>query len=61
MPKPWKELHKEKAELERKETLASVRQTLQLVRVCAENSTNFQEFKDLLNDTIAKVEAKMDE
>lgn len=61
MPKPWKELHKERAELERKETLASVRQTLQLVRVCAENSTNFQEFKDLLNNTIAKVEAKMDE
>ena len=37
MPKPWKDLHKERAELERKETLASVRQILQLVKVCAEN------------------------
>ena len=61
MPKPWKDLHKERAELERKETLASVRQILQLVKVCAENSTSFEEFSELLKDCIAKVEAKMDE
>ena len=61
MPKTYKELHAEKLKLEQKETLASVRQTIQLVRICAENSTNFEEFTKLLNDAIAKVEAKMEE
>ena len=61
MPKTYKELHKEKADLERKETLASVRQTLLLVKICAQNSTNFEEFKNLLENTIIKVEAKMEE
>lgn len=61
MPKTYKELHKEKADLERKETLASVRQTLLLVKICAQNSTNFEEFKNLLENTIVKVEAKMEE
>jgi len=60
MPKPWKEYHKERADLERKETLATVRQVLQLVKVCAEGSTNFEEFVKLLNNAIVRVEEKMD-
>ena len=59
--KTYKELHTEKLKLEQKEMLASVRQTLQLIRICADHSTNFEEFTALLNDTIAKVEAKMEE
>ncbi len=61
MPKTYKELHEEKGKLELQETLASVRQTLQLVKICAESSTSFEEFTNLLNNAIAKVEAKMDE
>lgn len=60
MPKTYKELHEEKLKLETNETLATVRQILQLVRTCAENSTNFEEFSNLLENVIAKVEAKMD-
>ena len=58
--KTYKELHEEKMKLEQVETLASVRQILQLVKICADNSTNFEEFTKLLDDTIAKVEAKME-
>lgn len=61
MPKTYKELHTEKLKLEQKETLASVRQTIQLVKICAKNSTNFEEFTKLLDDAIEKIEAKMDE
>jgi len=57
----YKELHAEKNKLEVKETLATVRQVLQLVKICAENATSFEEFASLLNNSIAKVEAKMDE
>ena len=61
MPKTYKELHVEKAKLERNETLATVRQTLQLIRICADHSTNFEEFVALLNDSITKIEEKMEE
>lgn len=60
MPKTYKELHEEKNKLEKQETLAIVRQTLQLISICAENATNFQEFSDLLKNTITKVESKME-
>lgn len=59
--KTYRELHAEKEKLEVKEALASVRQTIQLVRICAENSTNFEEFTKLLNNAIEKIEAKMEE
>lgn len=59
--KTYKELHEEKHKLEVKEALASVRQTLKLVRICARNSTNFDEFTKLLDDAIEKIEVKMDE
>lgn len=61
MPKTYKELHVEKAKIERNETLATVRQTLQLIRICADHSTNFEEFVALLNDSITKIEEKMEE
>ena len=59
MPKTYKELHEEKLKLETLETLATVRQILQIISACADSSTNFQEFSDLLQNTIAKVELKM--
>ena len=59
--KTYKELHAEKQKLETKEALASVRQIIQLIKICAENSTNFEDFTKLLNNTIAKIEAKMEE
>lgn len=61
MPKTYRELHVEKAKIERNETLATVRQTLQLIRICANHSTNFEEFVALLNDSITKIEEKMEE
>ena len=61
MPKTYKELHVEKAKLERNETLATVRQTLQLIKICASHSINFEEFVALLNDSITKIEEKMEE
>lgn len=61
MPKTYRELHAEKAKIERNETLATVRQTLQLIRICANHSTNFEEFVALLNDSITKIEEKMEE
>ena len=60
MPRPYKEIHEEKAALEVKETLATVRQVLQLLKACAENSTSFEEFSALLDTTITKVEEKLD-
>lgn len=59
MPKTYKELHEEKNQLEKQETLATVRQILQLINICAEDATNFQEFSDLLKTAITKVESKM--
>ena len=61
MPKKYREYHKEKAELERKEQLASAHTVVQLIKVCAEDSTNFQEFTDLLKNVLTKLEQKMDE
>lgn len=59
MAKTYKEIHEEKSKYEINETLASVRQVLQLVRICASNSTSFEEFTQLLDDAIVKVEGKM--
>jgi len=59
MPKTYKELHEEKLKLETNETLATVYQILKLVKICAENSTNFEEFTQLLDNTLTKVEGKM--
>lgn len=59
MPKTHKELHEEKLKLETNETLATVRQIFQLIKICASNSTSFEEFTTLLDETIAKVEGKM--
>lgn len=59
--KKYKDYHAEKLELERKETMAYARTILELVRVCARNSTNFDEFTKLLENAIAKIEAKLDE
>lgn len=61
MPRPYKDIHEEKAALEVKETLATVRQILQLIKACAEKSLNFEDFPDLLDEAIAKVEEKMDQ
>lgn len=40
MPKSFKELHKEKTELERKESLVTMRGALDIIRIAAENSTS---------------------
>ena len=56
----YKELHAEKNKLEVKETLATVRQVLQLVRACANKSVNFQDFTLKLDEASAKIEKKMD-
>jgi hypothetical protein len=61
MPKTYKELHAEKAKIEKDEILATVRQTLQLLKICASHSNNFEEFTELLEDTIQKVESKIGE
>lgn len=61
MPQTYKELHAEKHKLEVKETLATVYQVLKLVKICADNSTTFEEFSNLLNNTLDKVEKKMNE
>jgi len=61
MPKTYKELHQEKHKLETLETLASTYQTLGLIRICAENATDFQEFKMLLEKAMSAIETKMNE
>lgn len=61
MLKKYKEYHAEKSALERKEALASVHTTLELIRICARNSSNFDEFTELLDAAIEKIEAKMEE
>lgn len=59
--KTYKELHQEKLNLEAQETLASVHQTLELIQICADQSTNFMEFTDLIRGAMRKIEAKMQE
>lgn len=56
MPKSFKELHKEKTELERKESLATLRGALDMVRIAAENSTSWEEFTELLKGAIEKID-----
>ena len=60
MPRPYREIHEEKAALEAQESLATARQVLQLVRACANKSANFQDFAEKLDEAIAKIEKKMD-
>ena len=40
MPKSFKELHKEKTELERKESLVTMRGIVDIIRIAAQNSNN---------------------
>ena len=59
MPKTYKELHQEKGELERKEQLTLIRGAVELIQICARNSTSFEEFAALLEDTIGKIQQKI--
>ena len=59
--KTYKELHQEKLNLEAQETLASVYHTLELIQVCADESTNFVEFTDLIRRAMRRIEAKIQE
>ena len=56
MPKSFKELHKEKTELERKESLATMRGALDIIRIAAQNSTSWNEFTELLKTSIEKID-----
>ena len=56
MPKSFKELHKEKTELERKESLATMRGALDIIRIAAQNSTSWDEFTELLKTSIEKID-----
>ena len=56
MHKSFKELHKEKAELERKESLATMRGALDIIRIAAQNSTSWDEFTELLKTSIEKID-----
>ena len=51
-----KELHKEKTELERKESLATMRGALDIIRIAAQNSTSWREFTELLEISIEKID-----
>ena len=55
MPKNFKELHKEKTELERKESLATMRGALDIIRIAAKNSSSWGEFVELLEISIEKI------
>lgn len=61
MPKKYKEYHKEKADLERKEQIASAHTIIELIKVCVDNSTSFEEFSALLQNVLTKLEKQMDE
>ena len=61
MPKSFKELHSEKQELERKESLAVMRGTLDLVKICAENATSWAEFVKHLKGAIEQIDGKIGE
>ena len=56
MPKSFKELHKEKTELERKESLATMRGALDIIRIAAKNSSSWGEFTELLEISIEKID-----
>ena len=56
MHKSFKELHKEKTELERKESLATMRGALDIIRIAAQNSTSWGEFIELLETSIEKID-----
>lgn len=56
MPKSFKELHKEKTELERKESLVTMRGVVDIIRIAAQNSTSWGEFIELLETSIEKID-----
>lgn len=56
MPKSFKELHKEKTELERKESLVTMRGVVDIIRIAAQNSTSWGEFTELLEISIEKID-----
>lgn len=56
MPKSFKELHKEKTDLERKEFLVTMRGVLDIIKIAAQNSASLEEFAELLKDSIEKID-----
>ena len=56
MSKGFKELHKEKIELERKELLATMRGVLDIIKIAAQNSASWEDFTELLKDSIEKID-----
>ena len=61
MPKKYKEYHQQKYDIERREQMASAYTVIEIVKICAEDSTNFKEFTELLKDALIKLEKRMDE